>query len=77
MQKQENKSTSGIQDTNLSEILGQAIATPASRDVTLVYTSCCGCGCYDIQIRRTVPYDSDLHDGDTVYSLEPEDVKLD
>ena len=34
------------------------------RKVKLKYKSCCGCGCYDVDIERTVPVDSPLKDGD-------------
>jgi hypothetical protein len=34
------------------------------RKVRLLYSSCCGCGCYDVTIERTVEADSSLKDGD-------------
>lgn len=34
------------------------------RKVTLWYTSCCGCGCDDLEIIREVDNDSPLQDGD-------------
>lgn len=39
-------------------------ATPLTRNVILITESCCGCGCHDIKIQRTVPYNSPLKDGD-------------
>ena len=43
------------------------------RTVTLVYKSCCGCGCRDMKISRSVSYDSPLKDGDRVKELLPND----
>ena len=46
---------------------------PETRRVRLVYKSCCGCGCSDTNVYRTVPYDSNLKDGDRIKALEPGD----
>lgn len=43
------------------------------RVVTLKYKSCCGCGCNTVEIRRTVPMNSFLKDGDLVERLEKDD----
>lgn len=43
------------------------------REVILVYKSCCGCGCKDLKLRRIVPADSDLVNGDRAYDLEDAD----
>jgi hypothetical protein len=42
---------------------------PVTRNVKLLYSSCCGCGCSDIEILRTVPYESPLSDGDRAAQL--------
>jgi len=42
---------------------------PTKRIVTLVYKSCCGCGCNDISIEREVPFDSSLRNGDRTHEL--------
>lgn len=47
------------------------------RVVTLITDSCCGCGCYDIEIKRTVPFDSPLKDGDRVTHMEDGDTMAD
>lgn len=39
------------------------------RFVNLVTSSCCGCGCHNIDIRRKVSRDSPLEDGDYVSEL--------
>lgn len=46
------------------------------RVVTLKYKSCCGCGCSYSDIRRTVPMNSSLNDGDIVKDLEEDDEWL-
>lgn len=48
-------------------------ATPLTRTVTLKYKSCCGCGCSYVDIRRKVPYDSPLKDGDITKTTEKGD----
>lgn len=47
---------------------------PITRVVLLKYNSCCGCGCRTTNIKREVPYDSPLQDGDTVNKLEKGDI---
>lgn len=47
------------------------------RKVRLRYSSCCGCGCYDVTIERTVPEDSDLKDGDWADDYMDGDVMVD
>ena len=47
------------------------------RKVRLRYSSCCGCGCYDITIERTVPTDSDLQDGDRANDYIDGDITID
>lgn len=49
---------------------------PAIRRVKLIYSSCCGCGCYDQEIERSVPFDSSLQDGDRVEGFEKDDKVL-
>ncbi len=38
-----------------------------TRKVILVYSSCCGCGCSDVDVARTVPFDSPLKSGDRIF----------
>lgn len=45
----------------------------AIRIVKLKYKSCCGCGCSTVDIKRTVPANSHLKDGDLVSTLEEDD----
>lgn len=47
------------------------------RTVNLVYKSCCGCGCYDTNITRVVPFDSPLQNGDRVETMLPTDEYAD
>lgn len=49
---------------------------PATRAVKLLYSSCCGCGCSDLTVQRTVPYDSPLSDGDRITQLGDTDEIL-
>lgn len=44
-----------------------------TRTVNLRYKTCCGCGCSEEKIRREVPLDSKLKDGDVVTNLLPSD----
>ena len=46
------------------------------RKVRLLYSNCCGCGCYDVTIERTVPADSDLQDGDRVDGYMDGDIMI-
>lgn len=51
--------------------------TPTTRPVILIYKSCCGCGCDDMKVKRTVPYDSPLKDGDRIEKVERGDRSVD
>jgi hypothetical protein len=51
-------------------------STPVTRDVTLKYRSCCGCGCSDVDVMRTVPYDSPFQNGDRISDLGPNDKMI-
>ena len=44
-----------------------------TRVVTLRYRSCCGCGCDEYDVQRTVAQDSSLQDGDRIDSLLDDD----
>lgn len=72
------KTTKKEESESLSESMKKVQEEPVEkfRQVELEYESCCGCGCYGYTIRRTVPMDSDLQDGDVVHSLEPGDEEL-
>lgn len=49
---------------------------PNTRVVNLIYKDCCGCGCDETAIQRTVPMDSVLNNGDTVHELLPGDKQV-
>lgn len=61
---------------NLKEKFEKISSQPATREVKLIYQSCCGCGCHDTTVVRTVPYDSSLKNGDRISSLEKGDKQL-
>lgn len=46
---------------------------PETRVVRLVYNSCCGCGCYDETVERTVPFNSPMKNGDRITKLLDDD----
>ena len=46
---------------------------PPTRVVVLKYKSCCGCGCTDLDVERTVAYDSPLQNGDRIEDTMPGD----
>jgi hypothetical protein len=70
------KRSSESTTSNFKERFETIASTPATRNVKLWAQSCCGCGCSDVQIMRTVPYDSHLQDGDRVGSFEDSDEVL-
>jgi hypothetical protein len=79
METQIKKKTSKKEVADLEELKGefeQVKKTPLTRWVKLVYKSCCGCGCNDLTIKRKVPYDSSLKDGDRASILEKNDQSL-
>ena len=47
-----------------------------ARIVTLRYKSCCGCGCDEYDVQRTVGQDSPLQDGDRIEDLLEDDILL-
>lgn len=47
-----------------------------TRKVYLKYSSCCGCGCHNIDIVRWVPAESALQNGDFVDELEDDDEQI-
>lgn len=46
----------------------------AVRIVNLQYKACCGCGCSLVNVKRTVPVDSDLKDGDIIKEVLDDDI---
>jgi hypothetical protein len=60
----------------LSEKLEAINVVKPTRVVHLKYKSCCGCGCYDETVERTVPFDSPLNNGDRIDRLEGDDRML-
>jgi hypothetical protein len=74
MQKQVNREeTTMSSSTSFKEKFEAISSTPATRTVRLLAKSCCGCGCSDVNIERTVPYDSPLQNGDRVSEIERSD----
>jgi hypothetical protein len=53
------------------------VQVPTERIVYLWYKSCCGCGCNDIWLERTVPFGSSLKHGDKAKDLNKSDKVLD
>jgi len=47
--------------------------TTTTRIVYVLYESCCGCGCADIDLIRTVDSSSTLQTGDRVSNIEEND----
>lgn len=50
--------------------LKSKVVTPSTRTVRLTLKSNCGCGDWDVDIAREVPYDSPLKDGDSISEEE-------
>jgi hypothetical protein len=75
-QAQSQALASSGSSTNFAEKLNAISSTPATRKVRLVTQSCCGCGCSDVDIERTVPYNSPLNDGDRVSKIEDTDTVI-
>ncbi len=79
-QKQQELPLENHKATSLDELKSQfrqVKSQPATRKVDLVYHIECGCGNdSDVKIRRTVPFDSDLKDGDFTDQLHLTDRLL-
>jgi len=75
LKKTKEKANSSVHEVSskLKEKVEQLASQPVTREVTLSYKSCCGCGCDWIDIIRTVPFDSPLQDGDRVKEMLPGD----
>lgn len=58
--------------TNLKDKL-EKVEEVKTREVRLLYSSCCGCGCHDVNVRRNVPIDSPLKNGDRISKIEKGD----
>ncbi len=72
--KQEEK-RSDIQES-LKRDFESLVSQEVTREVILIYQSCCGCGCSDINVRRTVPANSNLQSGDRIGSLQSGDKEI-
>jgi hypothetical protein len=55
-----------LKGNTTTKVVEEAPEIPATRTVKLVYEYCCGCGCWDLKIKRIVPFDSKLKDGDRI-----------
>lgn len=75
MQEQIKRGTSPQESTRgldpLKNKFSEIRETPIARTriVKLRYESCCGCGCHDVWIKREVPADSPLRDGNYVKKI--------
>lgn len=69
-EKQETQSTLAEEFKAEKE---REVSRPTTRRVRLKASSCCGCGCHDVDIMREVPFDSPLNDGDHVTRIEDDD----
>jgi len=58
------------QTNDLKETFENIKKTETHRRIRLYFRSCCGCGCYDVQLERIVPFDSPLQDGDHIPSSQ-------
>lgn len=65
-------------NSSITEELKKVMETPVKEEYRYVFlraSSCCGCGCTDIKIKRKVPIDSPLKDNDYVGSdIEKTDI---
>lgn len=52
----------------------QTVDTPKTRIVYLKYKSCCGCGCADVAVKRTVSHDSKLKTGTRISETQEGDT---
>ena len=70
----EHKETSNLDNIRqtFEEIKNKT--TPQKRMVTLIYKTCCGCGCNETKVYREVDFDSGLKDGDEINDLLPTDI---
>ncbi len=50
----------------LADIEKQESPQAETRIVTVLYNSCCGCGCDTYEYKREVPIDSPLQNGDSI-----------
>jgi hypothetical protein len=75
-QKAQTAETSQSSMTSMKEKFEAISSTPVTREVILKYKSCCGCGCSDVDVQRTVPYDSPLQSGDRIDNVERNDKML-
>jgi len=62
-------SLNDLSTQNFSARVEELISKPTTRKVNLVYKSCCGCGCHNINLTREVPFDSELKDGDYINEI--------
>lgn len=76
--KQRVQESGGSQEvkSSIKERFEQISSQPVTREVKLRYKSCCGCGCSDVEVMRTVPFDSPLQNGDRIDELGPNDEML-
>jgi len=77
-QVNKNKGTESVESTlkDRFQSIKNAETQPETRVVKVYYKSCCGCGCSTVNLERTVPYDSELRNGDRVDRIELNDRRL-
>lgn len=71
--EQEVVTTSKV-DATIKEVFEETKSQPTTRVVTLLYHSGCGCGGSTTEVKRTVPYNSKLKDGDYISRIEKNDT---
>jgi hypothetical protein len=77
MQTQEKVTEQKGSKSNLRKAFEEVKNKKATRVVQLLYKTCCGCGCYDVYIRRVVDFDSPLQNGDRAKELLSTDTRWD
>lgn len=78
-QTQVNRAEEQVESSSFDQIKADfenIQATPLTRTVILKYKSCCGCGCSTVDLRREVPHDSHLQNGDYADDVEDNDEIL-
>lgn len=78
MLQYKTSNTSTLVDESLKERFNTITSRslPSKREVTLKYNSCCGCGCSEFELKRTVDFNSPLQDGDYTTDYLDTDILL-
>lgn len=75
MQKQQIKKDTKHSKSELDKLESKfkEVKKKTIRKVILKFSTCCGCGCMDVDVERMVPDDSNLQNGDRIHDLEDTD----